>query len=575
VNTAAEPAKRPGEAMLRQAAVGVALIALLSGAVNFLILVSPIYMFQVFDRVLLTFRVETLIYLSVVAGLCIVVLGIFDSLRGVAVARLGRWWDETARPDLFDASLAAARTRGPNVGATLQDLQVVRSFVGGSSLLPFFDAPWAPLFIAVIFLLHPILGLIALGSAVVLLSFALANDVFSRMARAGTSASQIANGVFATTALRNADVVHAMGMKPAVVALYDRRQSEINEAGQTGAERTAMITGASKAVRIGVQVAILGVGAYLVTLGELTAGGMIAGSIILGRALAPIEQSIGSWRGFTQAREAHGRITELLRSVPAVPEPTALPAPSGKLWVENLSLRLPGQDKPVLRQVSFALDPGSVMAIVGPSAAGKSTLCRLLVGAWRPAAGHVRLDGAELDQWRSEDRGRYIGYLPQAIDLFGGTVRDNIARLDATDDAAVIEAATRAGCHDMILRLPKGYDTEIGEGGAFLSGGQRQRIGLARALFGNPRLVVLDEPNSNLDQEGESALIAAIADIKQQGATVVLVSHRFAMMRVVDMIGVLKAGVMEKFGPRDQMLQELQAVPQTAARKVTAMGDSA
>ena len=561
--------------MLRQAAVGVALIALLSGAVNFLILVSPLYMFQVFDRVLLTFRVETLIYLSVVAGLCIVVLGVFDALRGVAVARLGRWWDDTARPDLFDASLAAARTRGPNVGATLQDLQVVRSFVGGSSLLPFFDAPWAPLFIAVIFLLHPILGLIALGSAVVLLSFALANDVFSRMARAGTAASQIANGVFATTALRNADVVHAMGMKPAVVALYDRRQNEINGAGQTGAERTAMITGASKAVRIGVQVAILGVGAYLVTRGELTAGGMIAGSIVLGRALAPIEQSIGSWRGFTQAREAHGRITALLQSVPAAAEPTALPAPSGKLWVENLSLRLPGQDKPVLRQVSFALEPGSVMAIVGPSAAGKSTLCRLLVGAWRPAAGHVRLDGAELDQWRSEDRARYIGYLPQAIDLFGGTVRDNIARLGPTDDPAVIEAATRAGCHDMILRLPKGYDTEIGEGGAFLSGGQRQRIGLARALFGNPRLVVLDEPNSNLDQEGESALIAAIAEIKQQGATVVLVSHRFAMMRVVDMIGVLKAGVMEKFGPRDQMLQELQAVPQTAARKVTAMGDSA
>jgi ATP-binding cassette, subfamily C, bacterial exporter for protease/lipase len=537
--------------------------------------VSPIYMFQVFDRVLLTFRVETLIYLSLVAGVCILVLGVFDALRGVAVARLGRWWDDTARPDLLDASLASARTRGPNLGATLQDLQNVRNFVGGPSLLPFFDAPWAPLFIVVIFLLHPVLGLIALASAIVLLGFAAANDVVSRRARAGTSGEQTANSIFAATALRNADVVHAMGMQPAVVALHDRRQNDINAAGQLGAERTALITGASKAVRIGVQVAILGVGAWLVTLGQLTAGGMIAASIILGRALAPVEQGIGAWRGFTSAREAHGRITALLKSVPMTSEPTALPAPAGKLSVENVSLQLAGQDKPVLRSVSFALEPGSVMALVGPSAAGKSSLCRLLVGSWRPVAGQVRLDGAELGQWRAEDRGRYIGYLPQGVELFGGTVRDNIARLGAADDAAVIEAATRAGCHEMILRLPQGYDTEIGEGGAFLSGGQRQRIGLARALFGDPKLVVLDEPNSNLDQEGESALIAAIAEIKQAGATVVLVSHRFAMMRVVDMIGVLRAGMLEKFGPRDQMLQELQAVPQAPTRKLAAMSDSA
>jgi ATP-binding cassette, subfamily C, bacterial exporter for protease/lipase len=575
MSAAANPLRRPGQAMLRQAGFGVALIALLSGAVNLLILVSPIYMFQVFDRVLLTFRVETLIYLSLVAGVCILALGVFDALRGVAAARLGRWWDDTARPDLLDASLAAARTRGPHVGASLQDLTQVRNFVGGPSLLPFFDAPWAPLFIIVIFLLHPVLGFIALGSAIVLLCFAVANDVVSRQTRDGTSASQIANGIFAATALRNADVVHAMGMQPAVVALHDRRQNDINASAQVGAERTALITGASKAVRIGVQVAILGVGAYLVTLGDLTAGGMIAGSIILGRALAPIEQAIGAWRGFTSAREAHGRITALLSAVPASPEPTALPAPSGQLSVENVSLQLAGQDKPVLRSVSFALEPGSVMAIVGPSAAGKSSLCRLLVGSWRPVAGQVRLDGAELGQWRAEDRGRYIGYLPQAIELFGGTVRDNIARLGKADDAAVVEAAVRAGCHDMILRLPQGYDTEIGEGGAFLSAGQRQRIGLARALFGEPRLVVLDEPNSNLDQEGESALIAAIAAIKQTGATVVLVSHRFVMMRVVDMIGVLQGGVLAKFGPRDQMLQELQAVPQAPARKVAAMSDSA
>ena len=561
MSTAPAPARRPGEAMLRQAGFGIILIALLSGAVNFLILVSPIYMFQVFDRVLLTFRVETLIYLSVVAGVCIVVLGVFDALRSVAVARLGRWWDDTARPDLFDASLAAARTRGPNVGATLQDLTQVRTFIGGPSLLPFFDAPWAPLFIAVIFLLHPVLGLIALGSAIVLLCFAVANDVFSRLSRAGISGDQIANGVFAATALGNADVVHAMGMQPAVVALHDRRQNGINAASQVGAERTAIITGASKAVRIGVQVAILGVGAYLVTLGELTAGGMIAASIILGRALAPVEQGIGAWRGFTAAREAHGRIAALLKAVPAAPEPTALPAPTGRLSVESVSLALPGQDKPVLRQVSFALEPGSVMAIVGPSAAGKSTLCRLLVGAWRPVAGHVRLDGAELGQWRSEDRGRYIGYLPQSIELFGGTVGDNIARLGPAEDSAVVEAARIAGCHEMILRLPRGYDTEIGEGGAFLSGGQRQRIGLARALFGRPRLVVLDEPNSNLDAEGESALIQAMTSVRERGGTVVVVAHRPSAISVLDQLMMIKDGHMVAFGPKDEVLGKVMARP--------------
>jgi ATP-binding cassette, subfamily C, bacterial exporter for protease/lipase len=257
--------------------------------------------------------------------------------------------------------------------------------------------------------------------------------------------------------------------------------------------------------------------------------------------------------------------------VPMTPEPTALPAPAGQLTVENVSLQLQGQDKAVLRQVSFTLEPGTVMAVVGPSAAGKSSLCRLLVGSWKPATGMVRLDGAELSQWRTEDRGRHIGYLPQAIELFGGTVRHNIARLGEADDEAVVAAARKAGCHEMILRLAHGYDTEIGEGAAFLSFGQRQRIALARALFGAPRLVVLDEPNSNLDQEGESALLAAIAEIKQHGATVILVSHRFAMMRVVDKVGVLRSGMLEKFGPRDEMLQELQSVPQAPTRKVAAL----
>jgi PrtD family type I secretion system ABC transporter len=487
------------------------------------------------------------------------------------LARLGRWWDETARPDLLDALLTAARARGPNVGASLQDLWQVRSFISGPSVLPFFDVPWTPLFVAVIFLVHPLLGVVAVIAVLLLVCFALANDLAARSSMHGVSGNQLANAGFAATAMRNADVVHAMGMQPAVVGLHDVRQRQINAMTQAGAERTAIISGTTKATRIGVQVAMLGLGAYLVTLGELSAGGMIAASIILGRALAPIEQGISSWRGFQAAREAHLRIKTLLGSLAPATEPTALPAPEGRLSVENVTLFLPGQERPILRHVSFSLDPGSVMAVVGPSAAGKSTLCRLLVGSWQPSAGHVRLDGAELAHWRTEDRQRHVGYLPQAIELFGGTVRDNIARLGEADSDSVVEAARLAGCHDMILRLPKGYDTEIGEGGAFLSFGQRQRIGLARSLFGRPRLIVLDEPNSNLDQEGESALIAAIAQAKKSGATVVLISHRFAMMRAVDKIGVLRNGSLEGFGPRDEMLKELESAPQRSAKRVVSI----
>ena len=550
--------------MLRQAAFGVGLIAALSAVLNALVLVSPLYMLQVFDRVLLTFRVETLLYLSLIAGGCIIVLGIFEWLRGVAVARLGRWWDETVRADLLDAALAAARVKGPGVASAFQDLQQVRNFVGSASMLPFFDAPWTPFFLALIFLLGPALGVLALGSAVVLFAFAVASDIVSRRASAGMAQRQSENLAFANAALRNADVVHAMGMRSAVTRRHEERQLVINRTNQKAAEQLALISGASKAVRIGVQIAVLGVGAWLVTRGELTSGGMIAASVILGRALAPIEQAIGSWRSFTAAREAHQRIQTLLKAVPPAAEPTALPAPLGHLAVDNVGFALPGQTKRTLQRVSFRLDPGTVMALVGPSAAGKSTLCRLLVGSWRPTDGNIRLDGADLSQRRSDDRFRHIGYVPQGIELFGGTVRDNIARLGEATDEMVVEAANRAGCHQMILGLPKGYETEIGDGGAFLSGGQRQRIALARALFGDPKLIILDEPNSNLDQEGENALIAALGDAKQKGTTIVLVSHRLTMMRVVDVIGLMRNGTLETVGPRDEMLRQLQGAPRLA-----------
>jgi PrtD family type I secretion system ABC transporter len=546
--------------LLRQAAFGFAILAALSAAVNALVLVSPLYMFQIFDRVLVTYRVETLLYLSLVAAACIVALGLFDWLRGVAVARLGRWWEEAARADVFDASLQAARLRG-QYGASFQDLQLVRNFVGGPAVLPFFDAPWTPLFIALIFLLDVRLGLIAVASAIVLFALAVASDIASRHAARGMAQQQAANHAFAAAALRNADTVHAMGMRDALTARYAERQRPLASVAQAVAERLASIAAASKAIRIGVQIAVLGVGAYLVMQGRLTAGGMIAASIILGRALAPIEQAIGSWRAFSQALEAHRRIRDLLAATPAEREPTALPAPTGRLQVENVTLILPGSDKRIVQGVSFSLEPGTTLALVGPSAAGKSSLCRLLVGSWRPTAGKIRLDGAELAQRQISDRARHIGYVPQAIELFGGTVRDNIARFGECSDAAVVEAARRAGCHEMILALPNGYDTEIGEGGAFLSGGQRQRIALARALFGDARLLVLDEPSSNLDQEGEASLVEAMLEAKRSGATIVLVSHRMAMMRGVDLIGVVRQGALEMIGPRDEVLRRLRPAP--------------
>lgn len=558
-----KPFGLPPLPMLRRARYGLCVVAAFSAMINLLILVSPLYMLQVYDRVLTSFRVETLLYLSLIAVISIMTLGVFDVLRGVAVSRLGRWWDETVRPALFAAALSRAQRHGPQVGAVLNDLQTVRGFVGSANIMPFFDAPWTPLFLGLIFLLHPVLGMLAVASGLTLLALAVIGDRLARAAQKGVAAEVAASNAFCTAALRNADVVYAMGMGTTVSRLYQNRQHKLNVAGAAGGERSAIITGVSRTIRIGVQIAVLGLGAWLVLNRELTGGGMIAASIILGRALAPIEQGMGSWRAFIAAREAQGRISALMRDEPHdAPDPVALPAPTGQLTVENLTMVFPGQDKPVLRRVTFRLDAGQVLAVIGPSAAGKSALCRLMVGTWRPTGGHIRLDDAELGAWREADRAKYIGYLPQAIELFGGTVRQNIARLGHAEDSAIIAAAQMAGCHETILRLPRGYDTEIGEGGCYLSGGQRQRIALARGLFGDPRLIVLDEPNANLDQDGEAALLAAIAKVRNAGATVVLVNHRHTMMQAVDKIAILRDGILENFGARDSVLAQMQAASQ-------------
>lgn len=529
--------------------------------INLLILTSPIYMMQVFDRVLVTSQVETLVYLTLIAVLALITLGLLDAVRGQLLNRVGSYLDKSLRVHLLTHTIAQSRADGENRHRLLDDLSTMRGYMGSPAVLPMVDAPWVPLFLVVISILHPYLGLLAAGAAVVLFALALVNDRLSRNLLREASAHQAAASEFSSAAMNNSDSIHAMGMQEAIAQRYNVNVERMTGASQRAADVSSVVTATSKAIRIGVQVGVLALGAYLVTIAELTAGGMIAASIILGRALAPVEQSIGSWRQFRNTRDAFGRIRAFLTARPTDSERISLPDIKGGLSVEDVSHRMPGAEKFVLQQVKFVLEPGTALTIIGPSASGKSTLCKLIVGSWKPTVGKVRVDGAEIVSLRPEDVSANIGYLPQSVELFSGTAKENIARLGAPADEAVIDAAKSAGCHEMILRLPDGYETELGPHATFLSGGQRQRIGLARALYGNPSLIVLDEPNASLDQAGEAALVNAIIERKASGATFILVSHRMSLLQPVDKIAVLRDGKMERFGARDEILAELAPRP--------------
>ena len=535
-------------------------VFVLSFFINLSVLVSPLYMQNIFDRVLQTHHGETLVWLTIVTMLVLLVIGSLEALRGIVLARVGRWWDETLREEVLAVAVDQARRTGINTSSVVQDLATVRGFAGSGAALPFFDAPWMPLFIGVITLIHPLLGLIAAVAAAVLLGLAFLMERGSR-ALQSTVADEASRGPnLAVSMIRNADTVFAMGMQRTLVERYKRLQEPVLAIGQRTADYASLITGLTKFVRLGVQIFILAIGAWLVIRNEITSGGMIAASIILGRALSPAEQALGAWRNFVNARAAHRRIVDLLALTEPVIDGMKLPQPKGAVDVENLTFVLPGQDRPVLKQIGFQLPPGRTLALVGPSASGKSTLCRMLIGSWLPTQGSVRLDGAAISRWNRDQAGLHVGYMSQSVELFAGSVKENIARFTKASDAEIVAAATLAGCHELILRLPNGYETEIGEGGSYLSGGQRQRIGLARAVFGDPRLVVLDEPNSNLDNDGEMALIRTIAALKARGATVIIVSHRASALNSADMIGIMRDGALERFGTRDAVLQDLKSV---------------
>ena len=524
-------------------------------AINLLLLVPPLYMLQVFDRVLASRSGETLAVLTVAAIVALLVMALLEVLRGRLLATAGIALDRRLGPRVLDGLLAqTAKVSGASYLNGLRDVNTLRSFLGGTGLMTLFDAPWLPFFLLVIFLFHPLLGFIALAGALAMITLAWLNEKLTRepLERAQTEARRAARFIDAN--VRNAEVVNALGMLPAVTARWGR----LNDAAlreQSHASRVgSFFAGFTKFARQFIQLAMLAGGAFLVVTQDVTAGVMIAATILLGRALAPVETAVAGWRNLVEARSAWRRLDQLLKDSPPAEPGTELPAPKGAVEVERVVFGFKGADKPVLRGVSFAVAPGEALAVVGPSASGKSTLARLIVGIWKPTAGVARLDGADVAAWPREGLGPHIGYLPQDVELFGGTVAENIARLGEPDSAEVVRAAQRAYVHDLIVRLPKGYDTEIGESGQALSPGQRQRIALARALYGKPRLVVLDEPNANLDHEGEEALLRTLEILKADGVTVVIIAHRPSLLRNVDKMLVLNDGAVASFGPRAEVM---------------------
>jgi PrtD family type I secretion system ABC transporter len=570
----------PVRAAIRRCSLAILGVAIFSGVINILALTGSFYMLQVYDRVLTSRSIPTLVGLTVLMAGLYAANGMLDFLRVRVMSRVGVRIDNELRENAF-AAVQTMPLRFRKSGDGLQpirDLDQIRSFLSGLGPTALFDLPWIPLYLAVVYLLHPWLGTFSLGGAVLLVFLTLLTELRSAapMKEAAQSAGQrLALG---EAARRNAEVIKAMGLG----GRMQKRWKEINSRHLAHQLKAADAVGGigtvSKVLRLLLQSGMLGLGAYLVIEGELSGGAIIAGSIIMSRALAPIETSIAHWRGFVAARHSHRRLVELFRLLADDSEKVLeLPQPRINVLVENLTLVPPGGARAVLQGVNLGLAAGDGLGIIGPSGSGKSSLVRALVGVWLPVpnGGSVRLDGASLDQWSPDMLGRHIGYLPQGIELFEGTVAENIARFDEeAPDAAIVAAAQVAGVHDMIVHLPDGYQTQVGEGGALLSAGQRQRIALARALYGDPFFVVLDEPNSNLDQVGEAALTEAILSVRRRCGIVVVVAHRPSALVAVDKVLGLVGGRVQAFGPKEEALRRLLQPVADAGRGQRAEGPS-
>lgn len=544
------------QAAFRSCSGGFFMTGTFSMVINLLMLTGPLYMMLVYDRVLSSQSESTLVYLSLLIAGLFVIMGLLSAVRSKILVRIGSRINLRLSERVFGAQIKKSAARNGKGQDGVRDLQTLREFLSGTGPSTLFDAPWTPVYIGVVFLLHPLLGWVATAGAIVLILLALLNELMTRgnLAKA-TNALAESNEILAD-GRNNAEVLASMHMLPGIYRQWQKLQHTALHLQNKASDRSASLLSMTKTLRLMLQSAILGTGAYLAINGEISPGAMIAASLIMGRGLAPVEQAIGSWRHFIAARGAYRRTQKLLEEVPAEEPRTTLPAPKGKLSVEKLFAGIPSKEGNtlILSNISFSLNAGEVLAIIGPSASGKSTLARLLVGAWPPHHGHVRLDSADLWQWDREQLGQYIGYLPQEVELFNGTVQENIARFsEDADDNGVVAAAMNAGAHEMILGLPDGYHTTIGAGGRLLSGGQRQRIALARALYGDPALVVLDEPNASLDAVGEEALSESIKGMKQRGQTVVIVAHRPSAVKQADKILVLDSGKVSAFGPKAEV----------------------
>jgi len=563
-----QPLASPLARALRLGLAPIGFAALFSLISNLLYLALPIYTNQIYSRVITSQSGSTLIVLSFGCAFVFLVSGIIDHYRQMVLSGFGVVFDQQLSSRTFAALFDAVVRRQGTRAQALRDLDTVRGAIGGQAINVLFDLPWMPVFMIVLFAIDPTIGIVTLLGGVTLIVLAFLQDRATHGALKEASSAAITSYGFTDAALRNGEVVRALGMLPVLGRMWARSRYISVAAGSTALQNGSFYSGAIRFVRMLIQILIIAVGAWLVVERTIPSGLLFANMILASRALAPVERMVGSWKALIEAHEAYKRLDRILLDYePPVPV-TKLPVPTGGMSIEGVSFAPGGALALVLTNLNFRIEPGDFVGIVGPSGAGKSTLARLMVGIWKPGSGTVRLDGADVYSWDREDFGRYVAYQPQDTELFSGTVRDNIARFlpDATDEQ-VVAAAMQADAHNLILRLPKGYETELGEGGAVLSAGQRQRVGLARTLFGDPKLIILDEPNANLDAEGEAALMAALERAKQRGSTVVLISHKPAVFGVADKILVLVNGQITDYGPRDDVMSRLGAKRPQPAQK--------
>ncbi len=536
-----------------------------SAIINLLALIPSLYMLQVYDRVLSSRNEITLLMLTLMMLGGFLFSSALELIRSFVLVRVGAQFDMQLNKRLYTAAFEQnLKQAGGNAGQALSDLTTLRQFLTGNALFAFFDAPWFPVYLIVIYFFEPWLGLFATCGVAILVVLAIVNERVTYQPLKEANSMAIASNTAATNNLRNAEVIESMGMLPNLMSRWFKLHGKFLTLQAQASQKAGTITAVTKFFQMSLSSSVLGLGALLVLDNKITSGMMIAASILLGRTLAPVQQIIGVWKSWSSTRSAFERLTSLLEANPAREAGMELPKPEGRLSVEAVHAAPPGARNPVVRGVSFAIQPGDVLGVVGPSGSGKSTLARLLVGVWPTMMGKVRLDGADIYTWNKAELGPHVGYLPQDIELFSGTVAENIARFGEIDSEKVVQAAKRAGVHDLILHFPDGYDTKLGDGGAGLSGGQKQRLGLARAMYDDPALIVLDEPNSNLDEAGEQALVNAVLDLRQRGKTIVLITHRPSAISVTTKLLLMQDGGVQMFGPTKDVLAALNEANQKA-----------